>query len=144
MSQKGIRRDFRTGSAAVSSLFTFVTKSVFGQAGMASSANDKLNIACIGVGGMGASDVGSVSSENIIALCDVDENHAAATFNKFPNARKYKDFRIMLEKEAKNIDAVTVSTPVNCVPRKKPKPVVTTKSSAWAELLISAGATAFT
>jgi len=75
--------------------------------------SEKLNIACIGVGGMGASDVQSVSTENIVALCDVDQKHAAGTFNRYPNARKYSDFRIMLEKEDKNIDAVTVSTPDN-------------------------------
>ena len=77
--------------------------------------SEKLNIACIGIGGQGASDIQSVSTENIVALCDVDWSKPAAaeTFKKFPNARKYKDFRKMLDAEDKNIDAVTVSTPDN-------------------------------
>ena len=78
------------------------------------SANDKLNIAGIGVGGKGHSDVNGAAEaggNNIVALCDVDWKRAAGTFKEFPNATKYKDFRVMLEKEYKNIDAVTVSTP---------------------------------
>ncbi len=71
----------------------------------------KLNIACIGVGGMGWVDIKNVSTENIVALCDVDESRAAKTFSEHPKARKYRDFRKMLEKEEKNIDAVTVCTP---------------------------------
>ena len=76
------------------------------------SANDKLNIAGIGVGGKGSSDVdGAAEGNNIVALCDVDWARAAGTFKKYPNAKQYKDFREMLEKEYKNIDAVTISTP---------------------------------
>ena len=74
-------------------------------------ANERLNIAGIGVGGKGASDIGNVDQENIVALCDVDEKNAGGTFAKFPRAKTYKDFRVMLEKEGKSIDAVTVSTP---------------------------------
>lgn len=78
------------------------------------SANDKLNIAGIGVGGKGASDVvgaQEAGDNNIVALCDVDWKQAAGTFKKFPKAVQYWDFRKMLEKEYKNIDAVTISTP---------------------------------
>jgi predicted dehydrogenase len=82
-----------------------------GKAKASRSPNEKLNIACIGVGGMGWSDLNSVSSENIVALCDVDENNAANAFKKYPNIPHYKDYRVMLDKEAKRIDAVTVSTP---------------------------------
>lgn len=73
-------------------------------------ANNRLNIAGIGAGGKGAVDVAGCDSENIVALCDVDELNAAATFKKYSSARRYKDFRIMFDKE-KNIDAVTISTP---------------------------------
>lgn len=90
--------------------FTFVPRHVLGRAGKP-GANDKLNIAAIGAGGQAASDIGAVSSENIVALCDVDWRHARGTFNRYPNARKYKDFREMLDKEEKNIDAVVVATP---------------------------------
>ena len=61
--------------------------------------SEKLNIAGIGVGGQGAGDIQNVSSENIVALCDVDRRQAAETFKKFPNAKQYSDFRVMLEKE---------------------------------------------
>jgi predicted dehydrogenase len=70
-----------------------------------------LNIAGIGIGGKGASDIENVGHENIYALCDVDEVNGAGTFRKYPQAKPFKDFRVMLEKEGKNIDAVTVSTP---------------------------------
>jgi len=78
------------------------------------SPNEKLNVACIGVGGMGGADLSAVSSDpsvHIVALCDVDEARAAGAFNRFPSAKRYFDYRKMLEKEKNNIDAVTVSTP---------------------------------
>src|SRR6266508_3574638 len=74
-------------------------------------ANSRLNIAGIGVGGKGASDVANVDNENIYALCDVDEVNAAGSFRQYVKAKRYKDFRVMLEKEGRHIDAVTVSTP---------------------------------
>lgn len=74
------------------------------------SPSDRLNIAGVGVGGMGAANLSRVESENIVALCDVDEEYAAHTFKKYPNARRWKDFRKMLE-EQKDIDAVIVATP---------------------------------
>jgi predicted dehydrogenase len=72
--------------------------------------NEKLNIAAIGAGGKGATDIEGCASENLVALCDPDWKNAAKTFEKFPSAKRYKDFRQMLDKE-KNIDAVTISTP---------------------------------
>jgi predicted dehydrogenase len=61
---------------------------------------------------MGAGDVNDVSNgNNMVALCDVDERHAAKTFDRFPNVKKYKDFRKMFDEMEKSIDAVTVSTP---------------------------------
>jgi len=74
------------------------------------SPNNKLNIAVIGAGGRGAEDIEGVKTENIVALCDVDWDRAAPTFKKFPDTPKYKDFRVMLDKE-KNVDAVIVATP---------------------------------
>jgi len=74
------------------------------------SPNDKLNIAGVGAGGKGSGDLRCCSTENIVALCDVNEASAAATRQKFPNAKFYTDFRVMLEKE-KSIDAVDVATP---------------------------------
>jgi hypothetical protein len=76
------------------------------------SPNEKLNFAAIGSGGQGASNIGAAApTENIVALCDVDDRRAAQTFTRFEKATKYKDFRVMLDKEAKNIDSVIVATP---------------------------------
>jgi predicted dehydrogenase len=76
------------------------------------SPNEKLNIASIGAGGKAASDIAACAmTENITALCDVDEVRAARTFEKFPQVPKYKDFRVMLDKEDKNVDAVIVTIP---------------------------------
>jgi len=73
---------------------------------------DKLNVASIGCGGQGGVDLNAASlTENIVALCDVDDARAAANFKKFEKASKYKDFRVMLDKEGKNIDAVTIGIP---------------------------------
>jgi predicted dehydrogenase len=73
--------------------------------------NDRLNVAFIGAGGRGSGNLGSVGrTENVVALCDVDEGRAAAAFRRFPKAAKYQDFRVMLDKQ-RDIDAVVVSTP---------------------------------
>src|SRR5437773_1288320 len=73
---------------------------------------DKLNVAAIGCGGQGGVDLNDAArTENIVALCDVDENRAAPNFKKFEKAAKYKDFRVMLDKEGKNIDACTIGIP---------------------------------
>jgi len=103
------RRDF-LGSAGAAFAFTFVPGHVLGAVDSA-SANNKLNIAGIGVGGRGGGDIRSVSSENIVALCDVDMSRASGTFKRFPDAKVYRDFRKMLDKEEKNIDAVVIGTP---------------------------------
>jgi len=73
----------------------------------------KLNVAWVGCGGKGSSDVQGVYEAgcNIVALCDVDYQRALGTFNRFPKAKRYKDFRRMLEEMDKDIDAVGVSTP---------------------------------
>jgi predicted dehydrogenase len=74
-------------------------------------ANEKLNIAGIGIGGRGAANVNGVASENLVALCDIDEKRAAATFKRFPKAKRYKDFRKMLDEMHAQIDAVVIGTP---------------------------------
>ncbi len=76
------------------------------------SPNEKLNVAAIGSGGQGAGNImAAAPTENIVALCDVDERRAAATFGRYPSVPKFRDFRQMLDKEGKNIDAVIVATP---------------------------------
>jgi predicted dehydrogenase len=74
------------------------------------SPNEKLNIGAVGCGGKGSSDLQWCSSENIVALCDVDERSAAGAREKHPNAKFYKDYREMLDKE-KSLDAIDIATP---------------------------------
>ena len=102
------RRQFLAATSVVTT-FLAVPAHVLGRGG-ATSPNNKLNIAGIGIGGQGGEDIKEVSAENIVALCDVDEDHAAHTFNKYPNAKRFKDYRKMLDEE-KGIDAVVVGTP---------------------------------
>jgi predicted dehydrogenase len=75
------------------------------------SPNEKLNIAAIGAGGKGYSDMLGCATENIVAMADPDEKRAERGFKLHPNVPKYKDFRKMLDKEGRNIDAVLVSCP---------------------------------
>ena len=108
--QSAVSRRAFVGSAASAFSFAFVPGRALGGKDV-DSANNRLNIAGIGVGGRGASDIRSVDSENIVALCDVDMQRAAPTFKKYPDARVYRDFREMLDKEEKNIDAVVIGAP---------------------------------
>jgi len=103
------RREFVGGAAAAAMAFTIVPRHVLGGTDH-TPPSEKLNIAGIGIGGQGADDVSQMESENIVALCDVDEEYAAETFNKYPKAKKYRDYRVMLEKQ-KDIEAVIVATP---------------------------------
>ena len=101
------RRQF-LGTATVAA-FTIVPRKVLGGPRNI-PPSEKLNIAGIGIGGRGEGDLHECGSENIVALCDVDDNYAARVFKKYPNAQKYYDFRKMLDKE-KSIDAVVIATP---------------------------------
>jgi predicted dehydrogenase len=80
--------------------------------GASKAANEKLNIAGIGVGGKGSSDIDQAGNHgNVVAICDIDENTLNGKAKKFPQAKKYTDFRKMFDEMGKQIDAVTVSTP---------------------------------
>ncbi len=113
------RRQFLGQSAMATAGFMIVPRHVLGGPGQ-TAPSDLLNIGCVGVGGKGSSDIRSLSSENIIALCDVDDTQTARFLKSrrntpeklamYEKAGKYRDFRVMLEKE-KSIDAITVSTP---------------------------------
>lgn len=109
MARKRISRRRFVGDVAAGLTFTIVPRHVLGRGFQAPS--DTLNIACIGVGGMGRNDVRGMETENIYALCDVDWKMALNAFQAYPKAKRYRDYREMLDKEAKNIDAVTISTP---------------------------------
>jgi predicted dehydrogenase len=103
------RRTFMASAAAVTAGFTIVPRHVLGGQDTP-SPSDKLNIAAVGVGGMGKSNLLRCEAENIVALCDVDFALADPVFKKYPNAKTYKDFRVMLD-EQKDIDALIVATP---------------------------------
>ncbi len=103
------RRQFLNQTAAAASSWMILPRHVLGGKQYV-APSDKLNVAGIGVGGQGGGDISRMAEENIVALCDVDWERAARTFTKFPDASKYRDFRVMLDKE-KNIDAVVIGTP---------------------------------
>ena len=104
------RRQFlgRTGIALTA--FSIVPRHVIAASGQ-TPPSEKLNIACIGVGGRGAADLGEARRQNIVALCDVDLVRGRQAFQNFPNAKPYRDFRRMFDEMDKSIDAVTVATP---------------------------------
>ena len=103
------RRRAIEGIATGLAAFTIVPRHVLGRGYRAPS--DTLNVACIGVGGMGFNDVKGMSSENIGFLCDVDARSAERAFTTWPKAKRYTDYRELLAKEGSSIDAVMVSTP---------------------------------
>ena len=103
------RRQFLQAAAITASAFTIAPRSVLG--GPAQKApSEKLNIAGIGVGGMGGHNLKQCAGENIVALCDVDQNYSANTIKQYPQAKVYRDFREMLDQQ-KDIEAVIVATP---------------------------------
>jgi predicted dehydrogenase len=113
--QYGMSRRQLLGSAAAAGAFTIIPSYVLGaNTSGKKPPSEKLNIATIGVGGMGGGNTRRCADagENIVALCDVDEKYQGTVkvYNEYPDAKKYKDFRKMLE-EVKNIDAVIVATP---------------------------------
>lgn len=124
------RRQFLGSAAGALAAFTIVPRHVLGGPGYV-APSDKLNVACVGVGGRGRADLFSVRSENIVAMCDVDDEQMAHTLNyklrdegqaqesaeitellgRLQNAKKYRDYRKMLDENHKSIDAVVVATP---------------------------------
>ena len=97
-----LQASLATGAAAGLALPLIKPSSVLG-------ANERLNIGIIGAGGRGAGDLAGVAHENIVALCDVDENLLNAAASRHPEAEKYFDYRKLIEQ--KNLDAVVVATP---------------------------------
>lgn len=105
------RRSFVSTSAAAAFGFQFVPAHVVRAQGTANTPSNKVRLAVIGCGGQGGGDLGAMAGEDIVALCDVDDRRAADSFKKFPNAKRFKDFRQMFDAMSKDIDAVLVATP---------------------------------
>ena len=111
--QKQSRRNFVKSSLAASA-GVMILPNLIGY-----SPNKKLNLAFIGVGGRGRRNINScdiktkkgVATNNVVALCDVSDERAAAGYDAYPNAKRFSDFRVMFDKMGKEIDAVVISTP---------------------------------
>jgi len=111
-SQSNSRRHFIKATALAAAGFMIVPRHVLGKGFLAPS--DRLMVAGVGVGGKGQSNLANIykgGKSDIAFLCDVDDRRAANSVKSFPKAKYYKDYRVMLEKEHKNIDGVVVSTP---------------------------------
>ena len=110
MSSKISRRRFlETGAIAAAGL-TVVPSSVLGKSMGYKAPSDKLNIVGVGVGGMGNANLNNLQSENIVGLCDVDWRYSKNVFDKYPNVKKYYDYRKMYDELGKTMDAVVVAT----------------------------------
>lgn len=106
------RRIFIKNSTASLASFTIVTPNVLGKTHGYISPNEKLNIAAVGIGGMGNANLKNIENhENIVALCDVDWKYTKRVFDRHPRAKHYKDYRVMFDEMGNSIDAVIVATP---------------------------------
>ncbi len=112
MSEKISRREFLQRGTAAAIGLTVVPNTILGKSHGHIAPSDKLNIAGVGVGGMGNANLRNMErTDNIVALCDVDWDYAKDAWNRHPNAKKYRDFRRMYDEMGKSIDAVLVATP---------------------------------
>ncbi len=98
-----LRRSAMTGTAAM-----VLSNGILARG---ASPNEKLDLAVIGLGGRGGANLNGVSGESVVGLCDVDDERAGKAYEKFPKARKFYDFRVMLDEIGKQLDAVVISTP---------------------------------
>jgi predicted dehydrogenase len=105
------RRRFLSSSAAAASALSLGAYVNPAAAQQSKSPNERLRIAGVGTTGRAGANLSELSSQDIVALADVDDNSMAKGSARYPEARKYRDFRVMLEKEAEKIDAVMVGTP---------------------------------
>lgn len=108
MTQKQIKRRTFLGAAALSAGYFLGTPS---KAAASTSALEKLNLAVIGIGGRGGANLGGVSKENIVALCDVDDVRAGKNYERFSKAKKFYDYRELFDKIGNEIDGAVISTP---------------------------------
>ncbi len=104
------RRTFIKSAAATTAGITIIPSHVLGKPLGHTAPSDKLNIAGVGIGGKGRANLGGMATENIVALCDVDWAYATDCFNDYPKAKKYWDWRRMLEEMGDDIDAVMIAT----------------------------------
>ena len=110
--KKQNRRNFLKTTGAGATVLTGLSTGVFsGVAAKASTApSEKINIACVGTANRAAADIAGVKGENIVAICDIDSNYLNRAAGQFPDARKYEDYRELIDQEGDRIDAVVVAT----------------------------------
>lgn len=104
------RRKFLQQGAAAAAAFTIAPSSILGKSHGYVAPTDKLNIAGVGIGGMGNGNLTNMATENIVALCDVDWKYAKPVFDAYPKAKRYWDYRKMYDEMGKSIDAVMIAT----------------------------------
>ncbi len=104
------RRSFLQRGTAAAAAITIAPSSILGKSHGYTAPTDKLNIAGIGIGGMGNANLRNMATENIVALCDVDWRYSKPVFEKYPQAKKYWDYRKMYDEMGKSIDAIMVAT----------------------------------
>src|SRR5687768_2972603 len=112
-SRKLSRRKFIQNAGVASAAFTILPRFVLGGKGFI-PPSDTVYVAGIGIGGKGIEDLDKIAKSpnaKIAFLCDVDDRMAADSVKKFSDAKYYRDFRVMLDTEAKGIDAVCITTP---------------------------------
>jgi predicted dehydrogenase len=109
MANEFTRRGFVKTAALAAGAATIVPRHVLGGPRHI-APSEKLNVAGIGIGGMGGANLRALEGENIVALCDLDPNYAAGTFARYPKAKRHQDYRRMLDVQ-KDIDGVVVATP---------------------------------
>jgi len=108
MSQRLNRREMLQGSALAAAAMLACGRA---NSAESNSPNEKLNLAFVGAGGRGSANLDQLKDHNVVALCDVDEKRAGATFEKYRKARRFQDYRKMLDTMVREIDAVVVSAP---------------------------------
>lgn len=110
MSKKVSRKKFLQAGSLAAAGVVIAPSTILGKSHGHTSPSDKLNIAGIGVGGMGFANLKQMESQNIVGLCDVDWKYSQRVFEHYPNAKKYKDYRKMYDEMGKSIDAILVAT----------------------------------
>ncbi len=110
MSESISRRDFLRRGAIAAAGITVAPSTILGKKWGHTAPTDKLNIAGIGVGGMGNANLNQMRTENIVALCDVDWKYSAKVFERYPDAKKYWDYRKLFDEMGKSVDAIMCAT----------------------------------
>ena len=104
------RRDFLKASGVAVAGLVIAPNTILGKKKGHVPPSDKMNILGIGIGGRGASDLSEMEGENLVGLCDVDWKYAGHIFDKYPNAKRYKDYRKMFDEMLKDADGIMVGT----------------------------------